>query len=152
MSTLIARPFESPMTSEPTPAWSNVVTRESQAGWLPLATGTWVHRVIQPRSCITLEDNSNPGSLRQTFISSHASFEKRYRYIGITSKEKATIWDWCYLLELSIKRSIRLSIRIPIFFASIRRFFDTSSAELISTFVPVHSTECRNEVLLSTTS
>ena len=107
--------------------------------------------VIQPRSCITLEDNSNPGSLRQPCMSSRTSFEKRYRYIGITLKEKATIWDWCYLLELSIKRSIRLSTRIPIFFSSIR-FFDTSSAELISIFVPLHTSECRNEVLLSKTS
>ena len=37
------------------------------------------------------------------------------------------------------------------FFALVR-FFDTSSAELISTFVPVHTSECRKEVLLSTMS
>ena len=37
------------------------------------------------------------------------------------------------------------------FFASIR-FFGTSSAELISIFVPLLTSECRNEVLLSTMS
>ena len=80
MSTLIARPFESHVTSEPTPAWSNVLTRKSQAGRLPLATGTWVHRVIQPRSCITLEDNSNPGSLLKPH---HDSLVVHYRQVYV---------------------------------------------------------------------